>query len=126
MTYGTQTSLLTYIINYWCNLHISNANFQNLWNAVRDFITFFSFARLCMKFKTFFVFIKLSFLKTILTSYNVSIIRLLHILHKTLSRPSFTSACVLKKVYLDYPAQKFCLEHFWRYSNRSCRVTVVV
>ena len=41
---------------------------KNLWNAVRDFITFFSFARLCMKFNTFFVFINLSFLKAILTS----------------------------------------------------------
>ena len=29
MTYGARTSLLTYIWNYWCNLHISNANFQN-------------------------------------------------------------------------------------------------
>ena len=126
MTYGTQTSLLTYIINYWCNLHISNANFQNLWNAVRDFITFFSFARLCMKFKTFFVFIKLSFLKTILTSYNVSIIRLSHIPHKTLSRPSIKSACVLKKICLDKLSQKLSLGHFGQHSNRSHRVTVVV
>ena len=38
---------------------------KNLWNAVRDFITFFSFVRLCMKFNTFFAFIKLSFLKAI-------------------------------------------------------------
>ena len=45
--------------------------------SVRDFITF-SFVRVCMKFNTFFAFIKLSFLKTILTSYNVSIIRLKH------------------------------------------------
>ena len=29
-----------------------------LWNAVRDFIAFFSFIRLCMKFNTFFAFIK--------------------------------------------------------------------
>ena len=72
-----------------------------LWNAVRDFIIFFSFVRLYMKFNTFFAFIKLSFLKTILTSYNVSIIRLLRIPHKTLSRPSIKSACVLKKAYLD-------------------------
>ena len=62
-----------------------------LWNAVRDFIIFFSFVRLYMKFNTFFAFIKLSFLKTILTSYNVSIIRLLRIPHKTLSRPSHAS-----------------------------------
>ena len=31
------------------------------------------------------------------TSYNVSIIRLLRILHKTLSRPPFRNACVLKR-----------------------------
>ena len=43
-------------------------------NAVRDFITFFSFVRICMKFITFFEFIKLSFLKTIITSHDVSII----------------------------------------------------
>ena len=42
-----------------------------VWNDVRDFITFFSFVRLCMKFNTLFAFIILSFLKTILTSYNV-------------------------------------------------------
>ena len=58
-------------------------------NAVRDFITFFSFVRLCMKFNTFFAFIKLSFLKTILTSYNVSIIRLLRIPCKAVSRTLF-------------------------------------
>ena len=97
-----------------------------LWNTVRGFVTFFSFVRLCMKFNTFFAFIKLSFLKTILTSYNVSIIRLLRIPHKTLSRRSIKSACVLKKVYLISPAQNLCLEHFWRHSNRSRRVTVVV
>ena len=96
-----------------------------LWNAVRDFISFFSFVRLCMKFNIFFAFIKLSFLKAILTSYNVSITRLLRIPHKTLSRPSIESACVLK-VYLDQTAQKLCLEYFWRHSNRSRRVTVVI
>ena len=74
---------------------------ERVWNAVRGFITFFSFVRLCMKFNTFFAFIKLSFLKTILTSYNVSITRPSLIPHKTLSRPSFKSARVLKKVYLD-------------------------
>ena len=31
-----------------------------MYNAVRDFITFFSFVRLCMKFNTSFAFIKLS------------------------------------------------------------------
>ena len=72
-----------------------------VWNAVRDFITFLSFVRLCMKFNTFFAFIKLSFLKTILASYNVSVIRLLRTPHNTLSRPSIKIACVLKKVYLD-------------------------
>ena len=60
-----------------------------LWNAVRDSITFFPFVRHCMKFNTFFAFIKLFFLKAILTSYNVSVMRLLHIPHKTLPRPSF-------------------------------------
>ena len=48
---------------------------ERVWNAVRGFITFFSFVRLCMKFNTFFAFIKLSFLKIILTSHNISIIR---------------------------------------------------
>ena len=64
-------------------------------------MTFFLFVRLCLKFNTFFAFTKLSFLKTILTAQHVSIIRLLRIPHKTLSRPSIKSACVLKKVYLD-------------------------
>ena len=41
-----------------------------------------------MKFNSFFAFIKVSFLKTILASYNVSIIRLLRIQHKALSRLS--------------------------------------
>ena len=59
-----------------------------LWNAVRDSMTFFRFVRLCMKFNTFFAFTKLSFLKAILTSYNVSVMRLLRIRHKTLPRPS--------------------------------------
>ena len=54
-----------------------------------------------MKFNTFFAFIKLSFLKIILTLNNVANIRLLRILHKVLSRPSFKSACVLKRVYFD-------------------------
>ena len=70
-------------------------------SAVRNFITFLSFIRLCVKFNTFFAFIKLSFLKTLLTSYNVSIIRLLCIPHKTLSGPSIKSTSVFKKVYLD-------------------------
>ena len=66
-----------------------------LWNTVRDFITFFGFIKLCMKFNTFFGFIKLSFPKIILT-LNVSNIRLLHILHKSLSRPlkAHASCCV--------------------------------
>ena len=58
-----------------------------LWNAVRDFITFFSSVRLCMKFHTFFAFIKLSFSKIIL-HLIMQVIRLSRILHKTLSRPS--------------------------------------
>ena len=29
MTYDIRKPLLTYVINYWCNLHISNTNFQN-------------------------------------------------------------------------------------------------
>ena len=41
-----------------------------LWNAVRNFITFFLFIRLNVKFNTFFAFIKLYFPKLILTSYN--------------------------------------------------------
>ena len=69
-----------------------------LWNAVRAFITFFSFIRLSMKFNTFFLFIKLSFPKLIPTSYNVTNTRVLRILHKTLSRPLFKSACVFKRV----------------------------
>ena len=48
----------------------------------------FSFVRLFMKFNTFFAFIELSFLK-IITSYSVSIIRLLRIPRKTLTRPLF-------------------------------------
>ena len=72
-----------------------------VWDTVRDFITFFSFMRLCMKFNTFFAFIKLYFPKIIFTSYNVANIRLLHILHKTFSRPSFKCACVLERVYLN-------------------------
>ena len=39
---------------------------KSLRNAVRNFITFFSFVRLCVKFDTFFAFMKLYFLKTIL------------------------------------------------------------
>ena len=72
-----------------------------VWNTVRDFITFFSFVRFCMKFNTFFTLVKLYFSKITLTSFNVANIRLSHILHKTLSRPSFKSAYILKKVYLD-------------------------
>ena len=52
-----------------------------------------------MKFNTSFAFIKLSFAKIILTLYDVANIRLLRILRKTLPRP----------------AQKLCLEHFWRH-----------
>ena len=94
-----------------------------IWNAVRDFITFILFVRLCMEFNTFFVFIKLSFSKIILTSYNFANIILPAILYKTLSTPSFKNAFVLKRVYLNQLAQKLCLEHFWRHSNR---VTVFV
>ena len=46
---------------------------------------------------SFFAFIKLSFLKTILTSQHALVIRLLRIPHKALSRPSIKSACVLKR-----------------------------
>ena len=69
---------------------------RGVWNAVRDF----SFIRLCLKFNTFFEFIKLHFSEIIFTSFNVANIRLSCILHKTLSRPSFKSAYVLKRVYL--------------------------
>ena len=72
-----------------------------VWNVARDFITFFSFLRLCMKFNTFFAFIKLYFSKIILTLYDVVNIRLLRIINKTLSRLSFKSTCVLQRVYLD-------------------------
>ena len=37
---------------------------QFVWNAVRDFITFFAFIRLCYEYKPFFAFIKLSSQKT--------------------------------------------------------------
>ena len=37
-----------------------------VWNAIGDLITFFSFIRHCTKFDTFFTFIKLSFPKIIL------------------------------------------------------------
>ena len=52
------------------------------------FYYFLSICKTCMKYNTFFAFIKLSFLKAILTSYNVSVMRLLRIRHKTLPRPS--------------------------------------
>ena len=32
-----------------------------IWNAIKDFITFFSFVSVLVKFNTFFAFIKLSF-----------------------------------------------------------------
>ena len=64
-------------------------------------IAFFSFIKIFMKFNTFLAFIKLYFPKIILTLDNVANIRLLHILHKILSKPSFKSACVLKGVYLE-------------------------
>ena len=41
-----------------------------LWSAVRDFITFFVFIRLCYEYKTFFAFIKLSSPK-IRLSFNI-------------------------------------------------------
>ena len=41
-------------------------------------------------------------------------------------RPSFKSAWVLKRVYLDLPVSKLRLENFWQLSNRSRRVTAVV
>ena len=62
----------------------------------------------------------------ILALYNVSNIRLVHILHQTLSRPLFKSTSILKRVYLHEPAQKLCSEHLWQHSKRSCRVKVVV
>ena len=43
-------------------------------------------------------------------------------LRKTLSRPSFKNACVLKRVYLDLPSPKSGLEKFWQSQSR---VTVV-
>ena len=43
-----------------------------VWNTVRDFITFFSFVRFCMKFNTFFTLVKLYFSKITLTSFNHS------------------------------------------------------
>ena len=49
----------------------------------------FLFVRICMKLNTFFAFVKLSFLKTILTSHNVSVKSHLRTPHKTSSRPSF-------------------------------------
>ena len=72
-----------------------------IWNVVRDFINFFPFVRVYINFNTFLSFIKLPFRKIILTSYNVSITRLLRIPHKTLSKASIKSAWVLKKAYLD-------------------------
>ena len=42
------------------DLKKSNHLGESLWDAVRDFIAFFSFIRLCKEFNTFFVFIKLS------------------------------------------------------------------
>ena len=57
-----------------------------LWSAVRVYYFLFIW-RLSMKFSTFFLFIKLCFSKVILTSFNVTKIRLLRILHNTLSRP---------------------------------------
>ena len=91
-------------------LHFSFMNFSQpfmniTYGTPLGIMTFFSFIRLCMKFSTSFAFIKLSFPKIILTSYNVANIRLLGVLRKTLSRPSFKSACLLKRVYLDQPAQ---------------------
>ena len=41
----------------------------NIWNAVRDFVTFFSFIKLWYKNNIFFAFIKLSYSKIILSSY---------------------------------------------------------
>ena len=68
-------------------------------SAVREFINFFSFVRICMKFNTFLAFIKLFFFqKTIITLYNVANIRLSRILHKTLSKPLFKSAYVKARV----------------------------
>ena len=52
--------------------------------------------KICMKYNTFSAFIKLSFPKIILTSYNVANIRLLRILHETLSRLSFKVLCYLQ------------------------------
>ena len=62
---------------------------KRVWNAVWGFITFFSFVRVCMKVNTFFAFIKLSFLKTILRIMSQLPIRFLRIPRKTLPRPLF-------------------------------------
>lgn len=48
-------------------------NAMFLWNAIRDFITFFTFIKLWMKFNAFFAFIKFYFQKIILTLYTVKI-----------------------------------------------------
>ena len=54
----------SYCYNYiHSNSSVSLYNIRLLWKAVRAFITFFSFLRLCMKFNSFFAFIKLSFSK---------------------------------------------------------------
>ena len=75
-----------------------------------DFITFFSFLRLCMNFNTFFAFMNLSGYET----FNVANVRLSHILPKTLSRPSFKSSCGLKKGLPRLTSSKANpgLEHF--------------
>ena len=55
-------------------------NVMFLWNAIRDFITFFTFIKLWMKFNTFFAFIKFYFQKIILTLYTVKNIRFFRLL----------------------------------------------
>ena len=70
-------------------------------------------------FNTFFAFIQLSFLKIILISFNFANIIISYILHKTLSRSSFKSAWILKRIYIDQPAQKLCVEVFKRHSKRA-------
>ena len=63
-----------------------------------------------MKFNTFLTFIKLSFPKIMLSSYIVANIRLLCILHKTLSRQKRMH--LIKGLPRLTPSQKLCLEHF--------------
>ena len=89
--------IITKVRKVICFTHTNHFFDSREWYAVRNFITFFLFVRLCMKFNTIFAFIKLSFSKIILTSFNFANIRLSRILYKTLSRSLFKSRMRLKK-----------------------------